>query len=74
MSSFLQCWQTVGRVYEWIRKVCGTLTFDSSSLSSSMGRPMWDCELERRSLPGKYSSWLFCWVEASQMVKLVPDR
>jgi len=40
LRSFLQCWQTVGRVYEWMTNVCGTLTLESRILSNSIGRPI----------------------------------
>lgn len=62
LRSFLQYWHTVGRVYEWMTNVCGTLTLDSKILSSWMGRPMYDWEFDLFSRPMKDSEGDFCYM------------
>ena len=61
LRSFLQYWHTVGRVYQWMTNVCGTLTLDSKILSSWMGRPMYDWEFDLFSRPMKDSDGDFCY-------------
>lgn len=41
LRSFLQCWQTVGSLYEWTTNVCGTRIRSANSFSTHTGRP--DC-------------------------------
>ena len=72
-SSFLQYWQTVGSLYEWTTKVCGTRIRSANSFSTQAGRPEtfdWEELLEtmlvevdicRRSRTGDVpSKLLFC--------------